>query len=213
MKTISRFLASAFLAGAIGSTVSAASVCPTTPYTTSDCSFLITIGANGAATVSMIAGESPFNGPKTFVDGTSDPGSDGSLVGVINNDPNALMSFTLTGAGANAGIFDFSFNGICVYTNAAYCATATTGYEGPTTTFSDLQSTVLFETTEGTVTFGPSLAPGSTTYFSIEDTATDINSNGGLQVSNIALAPEPAGFALAGMGLVVLILMRRQLAG
>lgn len=72
---------------------------------------------------------------------------------------------------------------------------------------------MLFETTEGTVTFGPSLAPGSTTYFSIEDTATDINSNGGLQVSNIALAPEPAGFALAGMGLVVLILMRRQLAG
>lgn len=107
MKTISRFLASAFLAGAIGSTVSAASVCPTTPYTTSDCSFLITIGANGAATVSMIAGESPFNGPKTFVDGTSDPGSDGSLVGVINNDPNALMSFTLTGCRRQRRYFRF----------------------------------------------------------------------------------------------------------
>ena len=194
------------------STVSAATVCPVTPHTTSDCNFLITIGSNGSATVSTVPGSSPFNGPITFVDGTSDPGSDGSLIGVINNSSMSLSSFTVTGAGTDAGVFDFSFNGICVYTMAPYCTTAATGYEGPTTTFSDLQSTVLFETTQADVTFNPGLAPGTSTFFAVEDTATDINANGGLKVSNIAFSsvPEPAEYVLLAAGLGLLGLFRRK---
>ena len=211
MKNIFRASLLALFCGALY-TAAAATVCPVTPYTTSDCNFLITIGGNGTATVSTVAGSSPFNGPITFVDGTSDPGSDGSLIGIVNNSSMSLSSFTLTGAGADAGIFDFSFNGICVYTNAPYCTTAASGYEGPTTTFSDLQSTVLFETTEGDVTFNPGLAPGTSTFFAVEDTAADINANGGLKVSNItfASAPEPAEYVLLAAGLGILGLIRRK---
>ncbi len=193
MKNIFKASLLTFFCGAVY-TVSAATVCPVTANTTSDCNFLITIGSTGTATVTTVPGSSPFNGPINFIDGTSDPGSDGSLIGVINNSSMSLGSFTITGAGANAGVFDFSYNGICVYTMAAYCTTAASGYEGPTTTFSDLQSTVLFETTQGDVTFNPGLASGSSTFFALEDTAADINANGGLQVSKIAFssAPEPA---------------------
>jgi len=196
---------------------SAAAVCPTTGTTTSDCNFLITIGSSGAASISTVAGSSAFNGMLTFVDGTTDPGNDGSLVGVINNSSQSLAGFTLKGAGADAGIFDFSFNGICVYTNAAYCATAQSGYEGPTTTFSDLRSTVLFETTEGIVTFSPTLAPGSSTYFAIENIPPDINANGGLTVSDVTFAstttaPEPATYGLLALSLGGIALTRRKLA-
>ncbi len=141
---------------------------------------------------------------------------DGSLIGVINNDSQALTGFTLLGSGAGAGIFDFSFNGICVYTNASYCSTAQTGYEGPTTTFSNLQSTVLFQTTKGLVSFAPGLASGSSTYFAIENTASDINANGGLTVSGLQFAsataatPEPADFALIGLGISLLLVGRSK---
>jgi hypothetical protein len=205
-----------FLAGS-AAILSASNVCPSTPYTTSDCNYLITISSNGSASVSTVAGSSAFNGPVTFVDGTMDPGSDGSLVGVINYDSQALTSFTLTGAGAGYGVFDFTYNGICGYTGAAYCTSAVTGYEGPSTTFSNLQSTVPFETTMGTVTFNPTLATGSSTYFAIEDAPTDINANGGLAVSDVALAtgmtgaPEPAAIALMASGLGLLVLLRRRL--
>jgi hypothetical protein len=125
----------------------------------------------------------------------------------------SLSNFTLLGSGANAGIFDFSFNGICVYTSDPYCASAGSGYEGPTTTFSDLQSTVLFQTTEGDVSFAPTLTSGQATYFAIENTAADINANGGLTVSNVTFAsvPEPADYALLGIGLAALGIFRRKL--
>ncbi len=216
MKSLFRaFAASLFFC--VAGTLSAASICPSTQYTTSDCNFLITIGSGGMASVSAVPGSSAFNGPQTFADGTSDPGNDGSLLGVINNSSQPLTSFTLLGSGANAGIFDFSFNGICVYTNASYCSTASSGYEGPTTTFSNLKSTVLFQTTQGTVNFGPSLNAGMSTFFSIANNPADISAHGGLSVSNVALAgnaaaPEPANMALMVLGLGVLILSGRKLA-
>jgi hypothetical protein len=204
------------LAGSVA-TLSASTVCPSTPNTTSDCNYLITISSSGTASVSAVAGSSAFNGPLTFVDGTTDPGNDGSLVGVINNDSQALTSFTLTGAGAGYGIFDFTYNGICVYTGAAYCTNAVTGFEGPTTTFSNLQSTVPFETTMGTVTFNPTLMTGSSTYFAIEDAPADINANGGLSVSDVMLAPgmtaapEPANIALLAVGIGLFLVFRKRL--
>ena len=157
MKLILRALTFVLSTSAI-SILSAASVCPSTPTTTSDCDYMVTISGTGSASVSSVPGSTPFNSMVTFTDGTTDPGGNGSLVGVVNNYSQSLTSFTLLGSGASAGIFDFSFNGICVYTNASYCGTAATGYEGPTTIFSNLRSTVLFQTTEGTVNFSPSLA-------------------------------------------------------
>ncbi len=214
MKNILRALTFTLFSGAI-CTLAAAPVCPSTPNTSSDCDYLITISSAGTASVSNVPGSTPFNSMVTFNDGTSDPGADGSLVGVINNYVRPLSSFTLLGSGASAGIFDFSFNGICVYTNAPYCGTAQSGYEGPTTTFSDLRSTVLFHTTEGIVTFNPTLMANSSTYFSIEDSAADINAKGGLSVSNLsfasAAAPEPVSFALLPLGVSALYLFRRRL--
>ena len=210
-----RALPAALFFCAVG-TLPAASICPSTPYTTSDCNFLITLGSSGAASVSAVPGSSAFNGPQTFADGTSDPGNNGSLVGVINNSSQSLASFTLLGSGTSAGIFDFSFNGICVYTNASYCGTASTGYEGPTSTFSNLKSTVLFQTTMGSVNFGPSLDAGMSTFFSIENNPADINAHGGLSISGVTFgagnaAPEPANMALVALGMVALLLGSRKL--
>jgi len=210
MKNLLHALVLTLVAGT-AATLSAASVCPMTSTTTTSCDFLITIGSTGNATITRVPGSMPFNSMITFGDGTSDPGGDGSLVGVINNYSEPLISFTLEGSGADAGIFDFSFNGICVYTQAAYCSTAQSGYEGPTTTFSDLRSTVLFETTEGNIAFAPTLLPGTSTYFSIEDSAADINANGGLTVSNLTYAPEPSTYALLIFGVATLFLLRHKL--
>lgn len=192
--------------------LSASTVCPSTPNATSDCDFLITIESTGKASVSEIPGSTPFNSMITFPDGTSNPGGNGSLVGVIDNYSIALTSLTLKGSGANAGIFDFSFNGICVYTNASYCATAATGYEGPTTTFSGFTSTVPFQTNVGTVNFDPSLPPGQSTYFSLEDSAADITANGGLSVrgETFAATPEPSEMALLGLGISLLAIGRKR---
>jgi len=212
MKNI--LLAASFSLVAGAATLSASSVCPSTAYTNSDCAFVITIGSTGSATVSSVAGATAFNGPETFVDNTTDPGNDGSLVGVINDDSKTLTSFTLTGTGPNSGAFDFSFNGICVYTAAAYCSTAQTGYEGPTTTFTNLQSTVLFQTTEGTVTFNPGLATDASTYFAIQGAPSNFGA-GALSVSNVTFAattatPEPGEFALVSLGLSLLAIGARK---
>ncbi len=191
--------------------VHASTLCPTTANTLTDCNYVITIGASGTASVMDVAGSAPFNGPVTFTDGTSDPGGDGSLVGVVNDSSTALQSLTLEGSGSSAGIFDFSFNGICVYTSAPYCGAAASGYEGPTTTFSNLMSTVLFETNVGTVNFSPGLAAGANTYFSIEGSPADLNANGGLKVLSVTEAPEPSEITLVTIGGVMLLLVRRRM--
>jgi hypothetical protein len=73
-----------------------------------DCAFLITIGTTGTASVTTVPGATAFNTMQTLADNTTDPGNDGSLVGVINDDSKPLSSLTLKGMGANYGIFDFT---------------------------------------------------------------------------------------------------------
>ena len=196
---------------------SAASICPSTPNTSTDCDYVITVGTTGAITVTSVPGSTPFNSKMILVDGTVEPGGDASLVGVVNDYSRSLTGLTLHGSGANAGLFDFSFNGICLYTSASYCGAAATGYEGPTTTFSNLMTGSNFQTDSGTVLFKPGLAMGQTTYFALEDSAADINAHGGLTVTGETFAgatatPEPADFVLVGIGGLALLLCRWRLA-
>ncbi len=206
-------LAAVFCALSSGAML-ASSICPSTPTTTTDCDFVITIASSGTASVAKVPGSWPFITAMTLVDGTMVPGGNGSLVGVVNDYAKPLATLTIEGAGANTGIFDFDFNGICIYTKAAYCATAATGYEGPTTTFGNLKpGTNPFETAIATVMFHPGLAMGADTYFALEGSAADIEANGGLKVlgetfGSTTATPEPAALALLGLGGSLLYLLR-----
>ncbi len=72
-----------------------------------------------------------------------------------------------------------------------------------------------FQTPVGTVSFDPSLAMGQSTYFSLQDSAADINAHDGLVVlgetfSGSTATPEPADFALMGIGASLLLLWNRR---
>ena len=203
-----RFLGLALFCGTVAAQFAAASICPSTSNTTTDCDFVITVAANGSISVATVPGSTPFNSPVTFSDGSFDPGGDASLVGVVNNYSLGLTSLTLKGQGADLGIFDFTSNGICMYSDAAYCDTAPSGYEGPTSTFSNLQANSNQLTTIGTVGFLPPLGPNMSTYFALEDSAADINANGGLTVLSSTFAnatPEPSSAALLVAGLTAVL--------
>jgi hypothetical protein len=131
------------------------------------------------------------------------------LVGIINHYSKPLSSFTLAGTASGYGIFEITQNGICLYTNTSYCASAISGYEGPTTTFSNLMSQN-FLTYKGTVNVNPTLYTGQTNYFAIQNNPADIIANGGLTVTGetfsgeVSTTPEPSAFLLAGFGVALL---------
>jgi hypothetical protein len=128
---------------------------PTPPFTQcpavgndTSCGVLITVNANGSATVTHDPSQPAI-----------DSGQD-TLVGVVN-DSNALVS-SLTLSGSNA--FGFDGHGLCA---ASYdvCTSPTeygpTGYEGPGTSFT------YPDASKGSVNLTGSLAPGSSRYFTL----------------------------------------------
>lgn len=121
--------------------------CPAVGHDTS-CAALITIGANGAATVATDSSQGAFNG------GTGD------LVGILNNSNALVSSVALTGTGA----FAFNGQGLCAV-NPTPCFSKTefgpTGYEGPGTSFS------VTDSNDGSVGLSGGLSPGTDTYFSL----------------------------------------------
>jgi hypothetical protein len=114
------------------------------------CNVVITINPDRSATVSV-------NDPNPY------DGQDDALIGVVNNSDLPLPSIYLNGV----GIFGFDGDGICTFTFLGnnYCGSAVTGYEGPTSSFSNINPTF----SAGTVSFNPSLSGGGgVTYFSLE---------------------------------------------
>jgi hypothetical protein len=126
----------------------------------SSCALLIYISDNGVQVLS-----DPSQGPYE--------GDEDTLIGVLNDTSGTtLSSLPITGSSSPA-IFDFEGDGICASPNPTSglpgidCSSnpnATTGYEGLNSSFSgisgDLQS--------GTVNFNTPLAPGDSTFFSLE---------------------------------------------
>ncbi len=191
-KRFLRLALTIFSAVSVGSLASAASVCPTTSYTNTDCGFLLTIGAGNKITGTVVTGANPYDG------------SDDALVGVLNNSgANYTGSFTLSGSGNGGGLFAFEGDGICSFTNAAYCATAKTGYEGPLNTFSNISS----DEATGTVNI-TGLAAGASTYFSLESSPSSINSGGGPIIGGST--PEPTTSMLFGAGLLLIGVVSRK---
>ena len=181
------FLSVAFFvaAASFGSVASAAPICPDTTSSNTDCGFLITIGTGNSLTGAAVMGANPYDG------------SDDALVGIINNSGASYTgSFTLSGTGNGGGLFAFDGDGICAYVPAAYCSSAPTGYEGPITTFSNINASGSM----GTVNVA-GLANGATTFFSLEGSPASINGGGGPVIGG---APEPGTNLLLAAGLLII---------
>jgi hypothetical protein len=188
MKKIWSVLAGVVVLGAVSS-MSASPICPNTVNTGSaDCGAIITINAGGSPTFALVAGGLPYDG------------SDDVLIGVVNNSGAVFTgAITLVGSGNGGGLFAFDGDGICTFTNAAYCATAATKYEGPLNTFSGITTTSVFDDT-GTVNI-TGLAAGATTYFSLESDPRTIVGT---------FTPEPATLFMLAGGMLCLIGLARK---
>ena len=189
----------------VSTALSAATICPSTINTNSDCGYILTLGPGGTITGAPVLGANPYDG------------GDDALVGVINNSLSAFSgSITLTGSGNGGGIFAFDNDGICTYTSTnsvslSYCASLAPGdprdYQGPLSTFSGINAAG----TSGTVRI-VGLAAGATTFFSLEGAPNS------LVISPppppVPDAPEPASIILtsgAVAGLLTIKLKRRSL--
>jgi len=109
------------------------------------------------------------SGQNVYADPALGPydGIDDSLVGVLNSSSYPLSSLVLS---SNTNIFGFDGDGICTYTftGSSGCPYGTTGYEGPGTSFSNINASQ----TGGSVVFSPAIAPGKSAYFSLEEALT-----------------------------------------
>jgi hypothetical protein len=110
---------------------------------------VVSVSSSGGVSVAAGANTNPLDGE-----------SDDVMIGIANNSNAILDSVTLEGSDT----FGFDGDGLCSYTGApSSCSTASTGYEGPGTSFTNYSST-----STGTVVFSPPLAPGGQAYFSLE---------------------------------------------
>jgi len=133
------------------SAVGASPVAPSCPSlgTGVGCAYVVTVSPSGGVSVTAGANTSPLDGE-----------SDDVMIGIANNSNALLDSVTLQGHGS----FGFDGDGLCAYEGApSSCVTASTGYEGPGTSFSNYSSV-----NTGTVVFTSPLAPGGQAYFSLE---------------------------------------------
>lgn len=105
-------------------------------------------------------------------------GSDDTLIGLSNSSSDTISSIQLS---SDTDLFGFDGDGICSgdygdWDGSARCPYGTTGYEGPGTSFSGITP----DQSGGVVNFSPSLAPGQSAYFSLEEplSATTVTAGG-----------------------------------
>jgi hypothetical protein len=113
------------------------------------CGLLIDVGPNGQPTVFQDPSQGPYDG------------ADDTLIGVVNDSLAPLSSLPLS---SGTDVFAFDGDGLCTYVPEAGCPGAT-GYEGPGVSLTKISE----DFKSGTVIFSPPLAPGQSTYFSLEE--------------------------------------------
>jgi hypothetical protein len=104
------------------------------------CEFLITLPASGPATITQDMNQGPYDG------------QDDTLVGIVNDTGVPIPSVNLS---SSNDIFAFDGDGICShsftpFTGSSYCtgSNVTTGYEGPTSSFSNISGEQLLQPRE-----------------------------------------------------------------
>lgn len=155
--------------------------CPAVGFDTS-CAVLIVIEPDGSLTILRDASQGGFDG------------ADDTLVGVQNNSLIAAPSIAFGSPTLN--VFGFEGDGICTFPfiGNGYCTAApppATGYEGPDTTFSNISA----NKRRGTVNFtgaGGGLAPGATTFFSLENRVSVTSQLTAGAATSLAFTPASA---------------------
>jgi len=157
-----------------------------------------------------------FNGDGTIVTSPgssagSYDGADGILIGVINNTANPISSFNVS---SNGDIFGFTASGIDGFASDGVTATGdnpdTTGYGGPDVYFTAITGSASNEPEAGTVNFGNGGLPAyGIDYFALVDEAS-FNAAPTLNpYEPDPLLPEPATFAILGVGMLASGVARR----
>jgi len=133
-------------------------------------------------------------------------GSDDTYIAVINQSTKTLNSINLSGpSGTGNAIFAFDGDGIQTYGSPGN-AVDTTGYGGPTSWFSNISADNL----NGTVNFIGGIAPGTQSYFSLEDMLTGAAGNG----TFTGTVPDAGStMAMLSAGLIGLGILRRRIQG
>jgi Bacterial Ig-like domain (group 3) len=117
-------------------------------------------------------------------------GEEDTLIGVQNDSSGTVYSLSLS---SSAQIFGFDGDGICgvnLITGMPWvprppaCPYGPTGYEGPNTSFSGENSAK----TSGVVNFPAGLAPGESTYFSLEEAIQTVTAVSSMRVSATRLS-------------------------
>jgi|GEM_PF-5116957 len=163
--------------------------------------------AVGADTSCAILIDVTPSGTKFLGDPSQGPydSADDTLVGIVNQSGNPLIYGVTITSPLSTPVFGFDGDGICTYatggttgggfTGDGYCSPAQLSgtdpadYQGPINAFGAINSTQ----TTGTVIFpSPGLAPGASTYFSLENTPLASQLSGGGTLTT------PPGYDLAG---------------
>jgi hypothetical protein len=135
------------------------------------------------------------SGISTYIDSAVGfyDGEDDVQIGVLNHSSSVVTSLTISGP---ADISGFDGDGISSPTyGAPFNGLDSTGYGGPITYFTDIQSNA--GAGSGIANFIGGIAPGNSTYFSLEGLPSSL----GMFIPSPEAVPEPATMTLLGIGI------------